>query len=404
MADFDALYRAHAPAIAASLARAFGARRLDLIEAAVQEAFVAAMEAWPTEMPDEPGAWLQVTARRRVIDALRRAAWVVPGAELESVEAPSPARDQERDLLEMMFVCCHPAIPVESAVALALRTLCGFPVAALSRALRIDAPALEKRMMRARQVLREEHVDLDLETARGDLEARIDGVLRTLYVLFFEGYSVHAGDAQVDEELCLTAIRLNGMLLASPYATPRGHALHALFLLQAARLSARVDDAGDLVPLDRQDRARWDRGMIAQGLESLGRSAAGDAVSSFHLEAALAACHALAPTYADTDWAQVVALYDQLFTLTPSPIIALQRAIAIGRASGPRAGLRALEALVGHERLEDDPVLAAAKGELEAQRGNVRAARAAYQRALALAGTAPERRFLAERLAALSRR
>jgi len=194
------------------------------------------------------------------------------------------------------------------------------------------------------------------------------------------------------------------MLLASPYATPRGHALHALFLLQAARLSARVDDAGDLVPLDRQDRARWDRGMIAQGLESLGRSAAGDAVSSFHLEAALAACHALAPTYADTDWAQVVALYDQLFTLTPSPIIALQRAIAIGRASGPRAGLRALEALVGHERLEDDPVLAAAKGELEAQRGNVRAARAAYQRALALAGTAPERRFLAERLAALSRR
>jgi RNA polymerase sigma-70 factor (ECF subfamily) len=398
MPDFDALYREHAPAITASLARAFGARRLDLIEAAVQEAFVSALESWGAEPPDRPGAWLQVAARRRVIDAVRRAAWIAPGEELDQLEAPLPASDQDQDLLHMMFVCCHPAIPIESAVALALRTLCGFPLPALCRALRLDEAALEKRLLRARQLLRQEQVELEVE---GDPAARIDGVLRALYVLFFEGYSAHAGEAQTDEDLCRTAIRLNGRLLASRFATPRGQALQALFLLQAARLASRVDGAGNLVPLDRQDRARWDRAMIAEGLEHLGRAATGPAVSPFHLEAGIAACHALAVTYAATDWPQIVAFYDQLLALTPSPVIALQRAIAVGRAEGPRAALRALEALVGNDRLRGDPVLPAAIGELEAQRGNLRAARTAYGRALELAGTAPERRFLEERLAAL---
>lgn len=402
MIDLDALYREHAPAITASLARSFGARRLDLIEAAVQEAFVSAIEGWGTNVPERPGAWLQVAARRRVIDAIRRAAWMAPSEALDELQAPAAAPDRDEDLLKMMFVCCHPAIPVESALALALRTLCGFPVPALSRALRLDEAAVEKRLTRARQVLREEHVELELDAdPYGDVDARLDGVLRTLYVLFFEGYSAHAGDAQIDEDLCRTAIRLNALLLATRFAAPRAHALHALFLLQAARLASRVDAAGNLIPLDRQDRARWDRATIAEGLEHLGRAATGDVVSPFHLEAAIAACHALAATYAATDWPQIVALYDQLLALTPSPVIALQRAIAIGRADGARAGLRALEALVGNDRLEDDPVLAAAIGELRAQRGDVRAARAAYRRALELAGTAPERRFLEERLAAL---
>lgn len=400
MIDLDALYREHAPAITASLARSFGARRLDLIEAAVQEAFVSAIESWREDVPERPAAWLHVAARRRVIDAIRRAAWMAPSEALEELEAPAEIRDRDEDLLKMMFVCCHPAIPIESALALALRTLCGFPVPALGRALRLDEAAVEKRLMRARQVLREEDVELDLD-ATDDLDARLDGVLRALYVLFLEGYSAHAGEAQIDEDLCRTAIRLNAMLLASRFAGPRVHALQALFLLQASRLAARVDEAGDLVPLDRQDRARWGRAMIAEGLEHLGRASTGDAISPFHLEAGIAACHALAATYAATDWAQIVLLYDQLFELTASPIVALQRAIAIGRSQGARAALRALEALVGDDRLEDDPVLAAAIGELEAQRGDVRAARAAYRRALELAGTAPERRFLEERLAAL---
>jgi RNA polymerase sigma-70 factor (ECF subfamily) len=383
--NLDALYREHAPAITASLARSFGARRLDLIEAAVQEAFVSAIESWGTDVPARPGAWLQVAARRRVIDALRRATWIAPSEALDRLEAPVAVPDRDEDLLKMMFVCCHPAIPLESALALALRTLCGFPVPALSRALRLDEAAVEKRLIRARQVLREEHVELEPD---GELDVRVDGVLHTLYVLFLE-------------DLCRTAIRLNAMLLATRFATPRAHALQALFLLHAARLASRVDAAGDLIPLDRQDRARWDRAMIAEGLEHLGRAATGDVVSPFHLEAAIAACHALAATYAATDWPQIVALYDQLLALTPSPVIALQRAIAVGRANGARAGLRALEGLVGNDRLDDDPVLAAAIGELEAQRGDVRAARAAYRRALELAGTAPERRFLEERLAAL---
>jgi len=400
--DFDALYREHAPAITASLARSFGARRLDLIEGAVHEAFISAMEGWRSEVPDRPGAWLQVAARRRVIDAIRRAAWIAPGDAVDELESPAAPPDRDGDLLKMMFVCCHPAIPLESALALALRTLCGFPVPALSRALRLDEAAVEKRLMRARQVLREEHVELDLDGLPDDqLAARIDGVLRTLYLLFLEGYSAHAGDLQIDEDLCHTAIRLNALLLASPFATPRGRALQALFLLQAARLASRVDGAGDLIPLDRQDRARWDRAMIADGLEHLGRAATGEVVSPFHLEAGIAACHALAASYAETDWPQIVAFYDQLLALTPSPVIALQRAIAVGRAHGARAGLRALEGLAGNDRLQDDPVLAAAIGELEAQRGDVRAARAAYRRALELAGTAPERRFLEERLAAL---
>jgi RNA polymerase sigma factor (sigma-70 family) len=402
VADFDALYREHAPAIAAALARSFGARRLDLIEAAVQEAFVSAMESWATGVPERPGAWLQVAARRRVIDAIRRATWIAADQELDELEAPAAATDPDEDLLKMMFACCHPAIPFESALALALRTLCGFPVPALSRALRLDEAAVEKRLQRARQLLREEHAELDLEGAPdGELAGRLDRVLRTLYLLFLEGYSAHAGDIQIDEELCHTAIRLNGMLLASRFASPRGHALQALFLVQTARLASRVDPAGDLIPLDRQDRTRWDRAMIAEGLEHLGRAATGDAISPFHLEAAIAACHALAPTYDATDWAQIVALYDQLLALTPSPVVALQRAIALGRAKGAHAGLRALGSLVGDDRLEADPVLAAAIGELEAQRGDVRAARAAYRRALELAGTAPERRFLEERLAAL---
>lgn len=402
MTDLDAVCREHAPAIIASLARSFGPRRLDLIEASVQEAFISALETWGAVAPERPGAWLQVAARRRVIDSLRRAAWLAPNEALDELEAPEAARDRDEDLLKMMFVCCHPALPLESALALALRTLCGFPMPALSRALRLDEAALEKRLTRARQTLREEQVELELDgLTDSELAARLEGVLRMLYVLFLEGYSAHAGDAQVDADLCRTAIRLSSVLLGTRFATPRGHALHALFLLQAARLSARVDAAGNLIPLANQDRSLWDKRMIAEGFEHIGRAAAGNVVSPFHLEAAIAACHALAETYAATDWPQIVGLYEQLLVLTPSPVIALQRAIAVGRANGARAGLRALQNLVGNDRLEDDPVLAAAIGELEAQRGDVRAARTAYRRALELAGTAPERRFLEERLAAL---
>ncbi len=397
MISFDALYREHAPFLIASLAHAFGPHRLDVIEAGVQEAFVAALEAWGETPPERPAAWLHEVARRRVIDALRRAARFAPPDELDAIEAvPDPPTGDDA-LLRMMFVCCHPALPVESALALALRTLCGFPVPALCRALYADEAAIAKRLLRARQTLRELGVELELTD---DVELRLDAVLRTLYVLFLEGYSVHAGEQQIDEDLCRTAIRLHELVLER-FPTPRGHALHALFLLQTARLAARVDEAGNLVSLDRQDRTRWDRGMIETGLAHLATASAGDAMSPYHVEAAIAACHALAPVYDATDWARIVALYDRLLALQPSPVVAMQRAIAIGHAHGPKVGLRALQQVAGDARLDDDPVLAAAIGQLQAQRGDKRAARTAYRRALELAGTEPERRFLEDRLAEL---
>lgn len=408
MLDLDALYRTHAPAVTASLARSFGAQRLDVIEAGVHEAFVSAIEQWkdPTTTPTEPGAWLHAVSRRKVIDALRRAAWFTPDGQrdLDELEAESPV-DAHGDsaLLAMMFVCCHPALPTESALALALRTLCGFPIPALCRALYADEAAIEKRLARARETLRDEAVDIDIERSTFDpaeLAAREHAVLRTLYVLFLEGYSAHAGASQVDFDLCRTAIRLSELLVQGR-PTPRAHALHALFLLQASRLSARTDAAGALVPLDRQDRALWDRGMIARGMEHLKTASGGETVSPFHLEAGIAAAHALAATYADTPWRTIVELYDRLLVVAPSPVVAMQRAIAIGRAEGAQAGLRALARVTGDGRLDDDPVLAATIGELQAARGDVRAARTAYRRALELAATEPERRFLEERLATL---
>jgi RNA polymerase sigma-70 factor (ECF subfamily) len=396
--DLDALYREHAPAITASLVKSFGPARLDLVESAVQEAFIAALEAWHTDVPDRPAAWLHAVARRRTIDALRRAAWFSP---VDSIEDTAAAATSEafgdEDLLKMMLVCCHPAIPIEGALALALRTLCGFPIPALCRALLAEEGAVEKRLARARQTLRDEKIEFE---PGADAARRVEAVSRTLYVLFLEGYSAHAGAAQIDEDLCATAIRL-GALLVGGFPSPRTHALQALFMLQASRLAARVDDRGEIIPLHAQDRTRWNRPLIDRALEHLAAASVGLELSPYHLEAAIAACHALAPTYADTNWSRIVTLYDKLLVLQPSPVVALQRAIAVGRAKGPKQGLAALDSIPHGERLEDSPVLAAAAGELKRQLGDKRGARAAFRRALELAGTEPERRFLHRQLAEL---
>jgi predicted RNA polymerase sigma factor len=332
-----------------------------------------------------------------VIDALRKAAWFAPSDELDDKPAAEP-RDEDGDLLAMMLVCCHPAIPVEGALVLALRTLCGFPVPALCRALFAESAAVEKRLARARQVLRDERVAFE---PGAEADVRVDSVLRTLYVLFLEGYSAHAGPAQIDVDLCATAIRLNELLLAGRFASPAAHALQALFLLQASRFAARTDDAGGLVPLHLQDRTRWDRRMIDAGLAHLAASASGSVMTAYHVEAAIAACHATAATYDATPWGQIVELYDRLLVVQPSPVVALQRAIAVGRAAGPRKGLEALER-IGDDRLADSAVLAAAAGDLKERLGDKRGAIAAYRRALELVGTDPERRFLEAKLAELS--
>ncbi|MBA3501577.1 MAG: hypothetical protein M4D80_07760 [Myxococcota bacterium] len=212
---------------------------------AVQEAFLAAIEQWGETPPERPGAWLQTTARRRVIDALRRAAWFVPTEIDDAFEAPVAARAGDDDLLKMMLVCCHPALGLEAQLVLALRTLCGLPIPALARALLADEAAIEKRLVRARQTLRDEQVELEVGADAGE---RVEAVLRMLYVLFFEGYSAHAGAAQIDDDLCRTAIRLDDLLMTG-FARPSAHALQALFCLQASRFAARVDERGEIVPL-----------------------------------------------------------------------------------------------------------------------------------------------------------
>lgn len=302
----------------------------------------------------------------------------------------------------MVFVACHPGLPLESRVALALRTLCGFDTRAIARALLVEPATVEKRLVRARQRLRELGVTPELPPPAG-LGERLDAVMAVIYVLFSGGYSAHGGDRAIREELCAEAIRLASALVVSPLTeTPKGHALLALLLLQASRLPARVDAQGRLRSLAEQDRSRWTHSLVARGLAELDRSAAGDAVSELHLEAGIAACHAVAPTFEATDWPRIVAFYDRLLALDPSPVIRVNRAIAVGHADGPASGLRALKQLEDEPRLRSSPLLAAATADLRARAGETDRARRAYERAIDLAANDDERQFLLRRLAELA--
>lgn len=414
----DRLYRESAGALTASLTRLFGPAQLDRVESLVHDAFAAAMEAWPVSgPPDNPLGWLMTVARRRAIDELRRmgrarsreADEEVDAAPAEAISAAGASGPHLRgeladDLLRMMFVACHPSLSLESQVALTLRTLCGFEVENLARALLVDEAAMEKRLVRARQTLRAERVAFDLPPP-AELAARTDGVLRALYVLFSEGYSARAGLEPIRAELCHEAIRLVELLLAEPSPLARApavHALAALMLLLAARLPARVDAGGELLLLSEQDRTRWDGALIARGLAHLAASAEGPEMTEYHLEAGIAACHALAPSCAATDWPRIVGYYDRLLQLNPSPVIRLNRAIAVAFAVGPEQGLDELAQLEREPRLEEYGLLRAARADLHARLGDTPRARAAYQRAIELAATEPERRLLRRRLAELA--
>jgi RNA polymerase sigma-70 factor (ECF subfamily) len=408
----DRVYRESAGALTSALTRLLTPAHLDRVESLVHDAFTAAMEAWPESgVPDNPAAWLMTVARRRALDELRR---IRRARERDEVDAdPADPTDADApvlrgeiadDLLRMMFVACHPSLSLESQVALVLRTLCGFEVESLARALLVDPAAMEKRLVRARQTLRAENVSFDLPPPP-ERDARTGAVLRALYVLFSEGYSARGGDQPIRAELCQEAIRLVELLAASgsPVAgAPAVRALAALMLLLAARLPARVDASGNLVLLSEQDRTRWDRALIARGLARLADSAEGDEVTEYHLEAGIAACHALAPSCADTDWRRIVSYYDRLLALNPSPVIRLNRAIAIGFAEGAEAGLDEMAHLEREPRLEEYGLLRAARADLHARMGDIRQARAAYERAIVLSSTEAERRLLRRRLAELA--
>lgn len=393
----------------AALTRIFGVHNLALAEDVVQDAFLRALEVWRVRgVPDSPGAWLMTTAKNRALDVMRRERTAHTFAPeiarlLESEWSSSPeidvafAAETIRDeQLRMMFSCCHPRLAEDVQVALVLNILCGFGAPEIAGAFLSGRDAIEKRLSRGKKVLAESRRLFDLSDA--DFEDRLSAVRRAVYLLFNEGYHGASADAAVRRDLCHEALRLTRLLLAHPAAdVPETRALAALLCLHAARLPGRLDDAGDLSPMGVQDRSRWDTSLVTEGLEHFERSAAGTVVSAFHLEAAIAAAHAAAPGVPETNWTTIVALYDRLFALVPSPVVALNRAVAIAERDGADRGIEALGAIADRERLARYPFYPAAFAELELRRGNHDAARAHFMDALALARNPTERRFLERR-------
>lgn len=396
------LFRHQAGRLVAVLTRALGAGHLDLAEDVVQDALVAALRVWPIHgVPDNPPAWLLQVARRKAIDQLRRTrTWssrIEPGF-ARHLDAAAASEDVTiDDTLALMFMTCHPSLPESSRIALTLKIASGLNVHEISRALLTDPRNIAQRIVRAKRLLRESGCDIALPSD-ADLHARLDVVLEVLALLFTTGYGARDGDALVREDLCAEALRLARVLTQHPRtATPESHALVALLLLQSARLPARLTDTGELALLAEQDRGRWLAPLIAAGLRHLALASTGDRLTVWHLQAGIAAAHTCAPTPADTPWAHVVTMYDDLVRLRPTPVVRLNRAIALGMRDGPRAGLDALAAVDEDIRLQDYHLLHATRGHFFAAAGDHAAARRAFARALECPLSEPERRFLVAR-------
>jgi len=403
------LFRHQSGRLVAALTRVFGVHNLALAEDVVQDAFCRALEVWKVRgVPDNPAAWLMAVARHRAVDVIRRertartfapeisrmldSEWTLSPAVHEAFEVHA-IRDEQ---LRMMFSCCDPALPEHTQVALILNILCGFGAAEIAAAFLTGRAAMEKRLSRGKKGLAESARLFDLADA--DFAERLSAVRGSLYLLFNEGYHGASAEAAVRANLCAEAIRLASLLLETPQTdTPETRALAALMHLHAARLPARVDRDGDLNPFVEQDRTSWDRPLIESGLQLLDRAAEGPEVTAYHVEAAIAATHAAAATVDKTDWATIVGLYDRLMTVAPSPVVALNRAIAIGQRDGPERGLDALDAIDDAERLARYPFYPAARGEFEQGRGDLEAASRDFATAATLARNATERRFLEKR-------
>jgi len=408
------LFRREAGRMTAALARIFGVHNLALAEDVVQDAFCRALEVWKFRgVPDNPAAWLMATAKHRAIDVLRRertARTFAPelGRLLESEWTLVPLVDEaltasaiKDDVLRMMFSCCDPRLSEEAQVALVLHILCGFGVGEIAAAFLSAEPAIYKRISRAKAVLAGSKQLFDLRDS--DFVARLSVVHRALYLLFNEGYHSASNEAAVRADLCGEALRLVKVLADHPgTATPATHALAALMCLHAARLPGRTDPEGHLSALADQDRRRWDRGLIEEGRRWLERSAVGDEATAYRLEAAIAAVHGAARSLEDTNWGRIVVLYDGLMAIRPSPVIALNRAIAVAQRDGPDRGLEEIETIQGRESLDRYPFYAAALGDLELRRGRREIAAAHFKDAASLARNSTERRFFEQRLRACS--
>ncbi|HLJ74415.1 MAG TPA: DUF6596 domain-containing protein [Thermoanaerobaculia bacterium] len=396
----DHLFRHSAGQMVATLTRIFGPEHLPLAEEVVQEALIAALGQWTYHgVPDNPGGWLFRVARNKALDHLRREKLLEKKEpDIRGALTHAAIDDSTDDTLAMMFMCCHPAIPEESRIALTLKTVGGFSTDEIARAFLAQNTAIAQRIVRAKKLIRETAIALDMPS-QTEMPRRLESLLKVIYLMFNEGYAAHEGDALVRSDLCDEAIRLATLLVEHPATdTPAVHALLALMLLQAARLPARIDSAGEIALLEEQDRSCWNHAMVARGMRHFEASASGDEISTYHLEAAIAACHATSPSFDDTDWPRMVALYDDLLDLNPSPVAALNRAVAVAMSYGPQAGIEAIEAIGGRDSLRNYPLLYATLGELWLRSGDRARAAAEFSRALELPSSMPEKRFLLRKL------
>jgi RNA polymerase sigma-70 factor (ECF subfamily) len=406
-AQIDSLYRKESRRIFATLIRLLG--DMERAEEALHEAFRAAMEKWPTEgLPQNPVSWLISAGRFKSIDRQRRDQRFDhledrPDVS-ESLADETPPIDEREELLEddqlrLVFTCCHPALAPDAQVALTLREVCGLATEEIARAFLTPAPTLAQRIVRAKTKIRDAKIPYQVPE-RAELAARLESVLRVVYLVFNEGYSASAGDSATRADLSGEAIRLGRLLLAL-LPEPEVRGLLALMLLHESRREARVTAEGEVILLDEQDRARWNREYIEEGASLVRESLATRSFGPYTVQAAIAAVHADAPSAADTDWNEIVGLYDLLQRLSPSPVIELNRAVAVAMRDGPATGLALVDDLLKAGQLADYQLAHAARADFCRRLGRNADARAAYEKAIALTNQAPARRFLERRLAAL---
>jgi RNA polymerase sigma-70 factor (ECF subfamily) len=403
----ETLYRSESGRVLATLVRLLG--DLDLAEEAMHEAFAAALEFWSqTGIPDKPRPWLISTARFKAIDVIRRRARfdgakkdLVAHMESRVNDAPGGSEETgdeeiEDDRLRLIFTCCHPALPPEGQVALTLREICGLTTEEIARAFLVTPATLAQRIVRAKAKIRETPIPYEVPTPQ-ELPERLDAVLQVVYLVFNEGYSAAAGAEVTRAEITGEAIRL-GRLLAGLQPEPEVNGLLALMLLQESRRAARTSPAGELILLEHQDRALWNREQIAEGVGLVEKTLSSHRFGPYTLQAAIAAVHAEAESAAATDWRQIVALYNQLVRIQPSPVVHLNRAVAIAERDGPAAGLTHIDALLEHGELANYYLAHSARAELYRRLGRTAEARASYEKALGLTRQEPERQFLQERI------
>jgi len=403
----DAIYHTESRRVLASLIRLLG--DFDLAEDALHEAFRIALEQWPRDgVPANPRAWLVSTGRFKAIDALRRHARFDTSLEEVAERLDRDTRNTVRqndeeiedDRLRLIFTCCHPALPPDARVALTLREVCGLTTEAIAHAYLTTPPTLAQRIVRAKARIRDGHIPYEVPS-RNELPERLETVLQVIYLVFNEGYSASAGESLTRPDLSGEAIRL-GRLLVELLPEPEAIGLLALMLLHESRRAARVSPGRELILLEDQDRSLWNREQITEGIVLVRGALMTGRLDQYTLQATIAAVHAVAPNFAATDWAQIVTLYDLLAQVVPSPVVEINRAVAVAMRDGPAAGLALIDTILARGDLADYHLAHSARADLCRQLGRTAEARASYQRALALAQQEAERQFLERRIADLS--